>query len=55
MSDSYSYNEFGEVNGYSATLSGATLFAEAYVRDAEGRIQQRSETVNVHHSDQGCQ
>jgi RHS repeat-associated protein len=46
LSDAYTYNEFGEVSGYSATLSGAPLFAEAYVRDAGGRIQQRSETVN---------
>jgi len=46
VSDSYTYNEFGEVTGYSATLSGAPLFAEAYVRDAGGRIQQRTESVN---------
>ena len=46
MSDSYTYNEFGEVTGYSATLSGAALFAEAYLRDVGGRIQQRTETAN---------
>jgi RHS repeat-associated protein len=46
ISDSYTYNEFGEVTGYSATLSGATLFAEDYMRDAGGRIQQRTETLN---------
>jgi RHS repeat-associated protein len=45
VTDSYTYNEHGEVTGYNAMFGGATIFSEAYVRDAAGRIQQKTETV----------
>src|SRR5262249_11024804 len=47
LTDNYTYNEFGEVTGYSATLGTAPIYSEAFVRDAVGRVQQRSETVNA--------
>src|SRR5581483_10460762 len=45
ITDSYSYNEFGEVTGYTASFNGSAFFSEGYVRDGVGRIAQRTETV----------
>ena len=47
VTDSYAYNEFGQVTGYSATLGTSPIYSETFVRDAVGRVQQRSETVNA--------
>jgi len=38
VSDSYTYNEFGETTGYSATYDGAPLLSLNYTRDNAGRI-----------------
>ncbi len=45
MSDSYSYNGFGEVDRYSASHNGAAVLNIAYTRDKLGRITQKVETV----------
>lgn len=43
VSDSYIYNEFGEVVRYQATVGGTTLMDVEYERDAAGRIASRSD------------
>ena len=45
VSDSLSYNGFGELLGYSAQYAGSALFATQYTRDALGRIIQKAETI----------
>ncbi|CDI04394.1 exported hypothetical protein [Candidatus Competibacter denitrificans Run_A_D11] len=45
VSDSLSYNGFGEVVNYSAAYNGAAVFATQYTRDALGRITQKQETI----------
>jgi RHS repeat-associated protein len=45
VSDSYSYNGFGERTAYSASHNGAGLLDIAYTRDKLGRITQKVETV----------
>lgn len=45
VSDSYSYNGFGERTAYSASHNGAGLLNIAYTRDKLGRITQKVETV----------
>jgi RHS repeat-associated protein len=45
VTDSYSYNSFGEVTGYSAILNGASVYAAQYTRNGLGRIIAKSETV----------
>jgi RHS repeat-associated protein len=43
--DSYSYNDFGEVQSYTARHGGSDLFTESFTRDRRGRITQKVETV----------
>jgi len=38
ITDSYTYNEFGEVMGYNAAYDGTPLLSFNYARDAAGRI-----------------
>jgi RHS repeat-associated protein len=45
VSDSYSYNGFGESTAYSASHNGAAVLNIAYTRDKLGRITQKVETV----------
>jgi YD repeat-containing protein len=45
VSDSYSYNGFGEVTGYSADYDGADLLDVTYERDKAGRIKRKTETI----------
>jgi RHS repeat-associated protein len=47
VTDSLSYNGFGEVTGYTAQYSGADLFKTEYSYDKLGRITQKQETVGV--------
>ncbi len=40
------YNTFGEVDGYDASTSGASIFTTSYTRDKLGRITAKAETVS---------
>jgi RHS repeat-associated protein len=46
ITDSYTYNTFGEPNAYNVQLNGANIFTLGYTRDDAGRIAARTETVN---------
>jgi RHS repeat-associated protein len=43
--DSYAYNDFGEVQSYTARHGGSDLFTESFSRDRRGRITQKVETI----------
>ncbi|NJN17674.1 MAG: hypothetical protein HC822_16060 [Oscillochloris sp.] len=45
VSDSFSYNPFGEPNTYTARSGGTSLYNVTYTRDNLGRITQRVETI----------
>jgi YD repeat-containing protein len=45
VSDTYTYNTFGELATYQATSSGSPLLNTLYTRDALGRITQKVETI----------
>jgi RHS repeat-associated protein len=47
VTDSYTYNGFGEVTGYSATGPAGSIYAVNYTRDKLGRITQKMETVGT--------
>ena len=46
VNDSYTYNDFAEPETYQATTGTTTLYQVTYVRDALGRIEQKTEIVN---------
>jgi len=46
VSDSRSYNEFGETGTYSASYNAAPQYSEQHTRDKRGRIIERTETVD---------
>jgi RHS repeat-associated protein len=45
LTDSYTYNSFGEFTGYLAQYTGADLYKTDFTRDKLGRITQKIETV----------
>ncbi|MBI4954921.1 MAG: hypothetical protein HY908_23060, partial [Myxococcales bacterium] len=45
VTDAYSYNGHGEVVAYSASAAGVSLLDVSYVRDALGRIVEKTESV----------
>jgi YD repeat-containing protein len=45
MTDSYGYDTNGLFASYTAKFSGSSLYAESVLRDAIGRITQKTETV----------
>jgi RHS repeat-associated protein len=45
VTDSWSYDEFGEPGSYSVTAAGVTVFSLAFTRDNLGRITDKTETV----------
>jgi RHS repeat-associated protein len=45
VTDTWSYNSFGEPSGYSAAYNNSSLFAVMYTRDTLGRISQKVETI----------
>jgi RHS repeat-associated protein len=45
VTDSYGYNSFGEVTSYSASAGGTPVFSVTYTRDALGRIETKTETI----------
>ena len=45
MTDSYGYDGNGLFASYTAAYSGTTLYSESVLRDAVGRITQKTETV----------
>ena len=45
VTDSRSYNPFGELSSYTANVSGSPVFSVTYTRDKLGRITQKVETV----------
>jgi RHS repeat-associated protein len=47
ITDSYTYNEFGEVTGYAASHGATNLLAIAYGRDSIGRITSTTETFGA--------
>lgn len=46
VTDTRSYNTFGELTGYTAKYKTTTLYAVTYTRDADGRIASKVETIN---------
>jgi RHS repeat-associated protein len=46
VTDTRTYNSFGELTGYTAKHSTTTLYSVAYTRDADGRIVSKIETIN---------
>jgi len=46
VTDTYQYNEFGEVSQYRATFGGTILLATSYTMDKLGRISSKTETFN---------
>jgi RHS repeat-associated protein len=45
-SDSRTYNSFGELTGYTASVNGAAVYKVTYTRDADGRVSGKTETIN---------
>ncbi|MBL1263405.1 RHS repeat protein [Candidatus Methylomicrobium oryzae] len=45
LTDSYTYNGFGEVIGYRARAAGSDLYQAGFTRDPLGRITQKTETL----------
>ncbi len=45
VTDSRTYNSFGELSQYTATASGSPVFTATYTRDKLGRITQKVETI----------
>ena len=45
VTDSITYNSFGERYSYAASYNGQSKFSTTYTRDALGRISQKAETV----------
>jgi len=45
VSDSWTYNSFGEPTGYTATVSGSPILSVTYTRDKLGRIETKNETI----------
>ncbi len=43
--DSYAYDSYGELTGYSAEYSGKILYRNNYTYDADGRVSDKSETI----------
>jgi RHS repeat-associated protein len=46
VTDARIYNTFGELTGYTAKYKTTTLYAVTYMRDADGRIASKVETIN---------
>jgi len=44
--DSLSYDTFGELTGYTASVSGTPVYSLKLTRDADGRITEKTETIN---------
>jgi RHS repeat-associated protein len=45
ITTSVAYNNFGEVTGYTAKANGTPFFSTSLVRDAVGRVAQKTETI----------
>ncbi len=43
--DSYAYDSYGELSGYSAEYAGTVLYRDTYTRDADGRVSGKTETI----------
>ena len=46
VTDTRTYNTFGELTGYTAKYKTTTLYAVTYTRDADGRLASNTETIN---------
>ncbi|MDQ6799857.1 MAG: hypothetical protein M3041_03370, partial [Acidobacteriota bacterium] len=46
LSDSWTYNGFGEAASYQAQVGMTPIFEQSYTRDGGGRITQKSETIS---------
>lgn len=46
VTDTRTYNTFGELTGYTAKYKATALYAVTYTRDADGRIASKAETIN---------
>jgi len=46
VSDAWTYNNFGEIEGYSASANATPVYEVDYTRDKLGRITQKVETVS---------
>ena len=46
VTDTRTYNTFGELTGYTAKYKSTALYAVTYTRDADGRIASKVETIN---------
>ncbi|HEU4582448.1 MAG TPA: RHS repeat-associated core domain-containing protein, partial [Polyangiaceae bacterium] len=45
VSDTRSYDSYGQLSSYSARFGGSEFFAQSLIRDALGRVQQKTETL----------
>ena len=45
--DSRIYNDFGELVGYTASVSGSPVYKAQYTRDADGRVTAKTETIGA--------
>ena len=45
MSDSFTYDSFGDVSGYSASYNSSLLYSVRYTRDAGSRLVTKTETT----------
>jgi hypothetical protein len=45
VTDHRTYNDFGQLATYEAKFGTTSLYSTAYVRDALGRIEQKTETI----------
>ncbi len=46
LTDTYSYNSFGEVTGYVANYSASPIYSYSLTRDDLGRVSQKTEILN---------
>ena len=44
--ESRTYDSFGELIGYTASVSGTAIYSVQYTRDADGRVTAKTETIN---------
>jgi RHS repeat-associated protein len=45
VSDARTYDSYGQLSGYSARFASSEFFAQSLIRDALGRVQQKTETL----------
>jgi RHS repeat-associated protein len=44
--DAFSYNSYGEIIGYIASIDGKSVYQATYIRDADGRVTGKTEVID---------